>query len=771
MSAVAGRLGEVPALAGSRPAEHGSQAAAALSFFALAAFASLVYGELLEHPPALRLLAAAALASCSAASLALRRRDGRPLLGLAARLVVLAGALVLTLLVVGIPAHLLAPAHWGTLRHRVGGGVDALGAWLWPYRDGDRWARLDVLAVAPLTVLLAGGLRFWPGAGRRRRAAALALLVGLFLTGAANTPQSEPGLRGLVMLALIACWLWAPTADLGGAARAARWLALPALLALALRPALSSTSAWIDFREAAGSGAATATFQWDQTYGPISWPRSAATMFTLGASHPGLLRVTSLDRFDGLRFLRSSAPPATSRLDLQGRLDRRFVTRSTVRIAGLGSRLLVTGDGLALRLHWLGGPEPAVSAQGDGTLLASSLAQGSVYSVVAYRPHPAPARLRLAPRAFPRTYLPYARFELPAPGASALEEPRFAAEADAPAPATLTVGPSAPGRSPGADPATAARLESSPYGPMFRLARGLAAGAGSSYDVALRTERYLLSNYTYDEHPAQTRYPLEAFLFEQRRGYCQQFSGAMALMLRMDGIPARVASGFKPDVYDRQAATWNIRALDAHSWVEVFFTGIGWVDFDPTPAAPVEVTGASSAAVSRAAVTGGGSTGSSGARTTLRIPTTPVSHGGGGPQGVTVAALVAALLAGAIGVLWLRGYLRLRAAMGVGEGEGAVEELRRVLAKGEASPGGLTLNRLERRMREQGEETAAEYLGALRDARYARSDAGLHARGRAALRRALMRERGPRGALALLAGMPPGAMRRGGGGKARGGRS
>ena len=67
-------------------------------------------------------------------------------------------------------------------------------------------------------------------------------------------------------------------------------------------------------------------------------------------------------------------------------------------------------------------------------------------------------------------------------------------------------------------------------------------------------------------------------------GYCQQFSGAMALMLRMIGIPARVAAGFAPGSRTRKRRV-RVRDLDAHSWVEVYFNGIGWVPFDPTPAA------------------------------------------------------------------------------------------------------------------------------------------------------------------------------------------
>ena len=79
--------------------------------------------------------------------------------------------------------------------------------------------------------------------------------------------------------------------------------------------------------------------------------------------------------------------------------------------------------------------------------------------------------------------------------------------------------------------------------------------------------------------------PLEHFLFEGKAGYCQHFSGAMALLLRMGGVPARVATGFSPGGFRRRQGEWVVRDRDAHSWVEAWFDGIGWVTFDPTPSA------------------------------------------------------------------------------------------------------------------------------------------------------------------------------------------
>jgi hypothetical protein len=68
-----------------------------------------------------------------------------------------------------------------------------------------------------------------------------------------------------------------------------------------------------------------------------------------------------------------------------------------------------------------------------------------------------------------------------------------------------------------------------------------------------------------------------------RRGYCQHFAGAMALMLRYLGIPARVAAGFTSGTYDRRTRQWTVTDHDAHTWVEAWFPRYGWIPFDPTP--------------------------------------------------------------------------------------------------------------------------------------------------------------------------------------------
>src|ERR671938_1288364 len=89
--------------------------------------------------------------------------------------------------------------------------------------------------------------------------------------------------------------------------------------------------------------------------------------------------------------------------------------------------------------------------------------------------------------------------------------------------------------------------------------------------------------FVYDETPPlrPNMPPLVAFVTQTRAVYCQHFAGAMALMLRYIGIPARVAAGFVSGTYDN--GTWKITDHDAHAWVEVWFPRYGWLPFDPTP--------------------------------------------------------------------------------------------------------------------------------------------------------------------------------------------
>jgi protein-glutamine gamma-glutamyltransferase len=85
------------------------------------------------------------------------------------------------------------------------------------------------------------------------------------------------------------------------------------------------------------------------------------------------------------------------------------------------------------------------------------------------------------------------------------------------------------------------------------------------------------------------RDPVANFLFNRKEGHCEYFASAMAVMLRTLRIPSRVVNGFRTGEFNDLTAQYVIRASNAHSWVEVYFPGYGWVSFDPTPPAPVEM--------------------------------------------------------------------------------------------------------------------------------------------------------------------------------------
>lgn len=104
-------------------------------------------------------------------------------------------------------------------------------------------------------------------------------------------------------------------------------------------------------------------------------------------------------------------------------------------------------------------------------------------------------------------------------------------------------------------------------------------------EKAKALEQFLQNRYAYSLDLPQRRAedPLAHFLFERRQGHCEYFASAMAVMLRSQGIPARIAAGFFGGVYSPLTGRQVIRGSDAHSWVEAYIDRYGWLTFDPTP--------------------------------------------------------------------------------------------------------------------------------------------------------------------------------------------
>ncbi len=117
------------------------------------------------------------------------------------------------------------------------------------------------------------------------------------------------------------------------------------------------------------------------------------------------------------------------------------------------------------------------------------------------------------------------------------------------------------------------------------LAERIAFGAESNYEIVKRIEEYLRKNYTYNlDVPLvpEGRDAVDYFLFEAPGGFCSHYASAMVVMLRTQGIPARIVTGYSMGDFDHQVNEYRVRANNAHAWAEVYFSGYGWIEFEPT---------------------------------------------------------------------------------------------------------------------------------------------------------------------------------------------
>ncbi len=116
------------------------------------------------------------------------------------------------------------------------------------------------------------------------------------------------------------------------------------------------------------------------------------------------------------------------------------------------------------------------------------------------------------------------------------------------------------------------------------LARQITRHAKGPWQAAMDIKQYLDSHYRYSFHVTPTRTDVvNHFLFTNKQGYCDQFSTAFIMMLRSVGVPARWVAGYAPGQYSPRDHGYLIRAIDAHSWAQVYISPYGWVPVDPTP--------------------------------------------------------------------------------------------------------------------------------------------------------------------------------------------
>lgn len=121
------------------------------------------------------------------------------------------------------------------------------------------------------------------------------------------------------------------------------------------------------------------------------------------------------------------------------------------------------------------------------------------------------------------------------------------------------------------------------------LAATLRQPSDSTYQTILRYQQWIGENTGYDLNapvPALDGDAVDNFLFESRLGFCEQIASSLAVMLRSQGVPSRIATGYIPGVRNRVSGVFEVKASDAHAWVEVWFPETGWESFDPTALVP-----------------------------------------------------------------------------------------------------------------------------------------------------------------------------------------
>jgi protein-glutamine gamma-glutamyltransferase len=669
-----------------------------------------------------------------------------------------AGALVLVgfalaLLAGGSPDEYLRPDRWGSLAAGLVRGVETLPGARVPFLGLDEWTRITLAAGGTVLAVVGAGLAFWPRSGRRMgfRIPALFALVTLYVVPTVALILDAEFLRGAVLALLVVAYLRLERLRRPDARAAALVAAAVALVALAVAPALDRSAPWWDYETWAQdtSASKSTSFSWDHDYRPLKWPRDGRELLRVKAQRPAYWKAENLDSFEGATWQRSEFVLAPDEQVPATPGDRRGRQRIRVTVRNLESRQVVTaGAPLAVA------SERAVvqSSPGNYVTTGRPLHRGDAYEADVYTPEADGPRLRAAGTAYQPWLDGYRSIGLSGAGvpSSREDEVRFAVVGDERGPRIVNR------RFPGYQAPAEERLAGSGLRRTWELSRRLRDGAGSPYAYVRRVEAYLAGDqYSYTETPPASAGTLDGFLFDAKAGFCQQYSGAMALLLRMGGVPARVSTGFTSGSLDSKTNEYVVRDLDAHSWVEAWFPGTGWVTFDPTPSAAPPRSQSADAAARPSTLQGPAARLGLSDRTS--DPATPLAATGGGfpwePAGLAVAVL--ALASGLL--LRARGRRRRGAATPPPWGP-ALAELERALRRTRRRPaGGTTLHGLEDGFARS--PVAAGYVRALRDQRYRPGAPGPTGAQRRGLRSELARGAGPAGWLRAWWALPPRAPR------------
>ncbi len=445
-----------------------------------------------------------------------------------------------------------------------------------PFDPGGHPFMHGVLLLAVFGFCLALGLAL----ASRRPLPAAAIVVA----GGGWPATLYPGDRGMLLgAALLAAVLWvlaglrAPSLRRLGAAAVAGAVLVLAATAAATSGAIARDGAfrwqaW-DFYDRAATPVGVA-YVWDASYTGIRFPeRTTVVLRIRGPKRAHYWRATTLDVFTSDRWIEGLVPlrvgvatnglPPDPLLPARARDSTAWVEQEVEVVSLRDDHLVAATQPMVFEAAALG---TVFELTGGVVRAQRHLRRGQSYTVWSYAPRPRPAVLARVQPAYPDAalrYLDVGRTRLPPFGA--------------------------PGRERGIEALFRDDRYRAlwPYEGLYRTALQLASGAETPYAAVVAIETWLRSTggLAYDElppEPAAGVPPLADFVGRSKRGYCQQFAGSMALMLRFLGIPARVAAGFTSGVYKDDA--WVVTDHNAHAWVEVWFPGYGWLTFDPTPA-------------------------------------------------------------------------------------------------------------------------------------------------------------------------------------------
>ncbi|WP_146087254.1 transglutaminase-like domain-containing protein [Thermomonospora echinospora] len=461
-------------------------------------------------------------------------------------------------LAAGVPPGALWPSRWSELVLSLADGLDRL-ATLGPGRaGGDPWPAAVWLLLAGMLWLAAAGLSAAAPRSPVRQTAALALALLPWVIAVSVRQTDEVSWQGAAVLLAVPLW-FAPRR--AAAARPVIALGLVAALAAAgLAHTLGPRAQWFAIDDLVDREPQFSTLDTTQTYGPLYGRRTGATMLEISAPRPALWRMQVLERFGwrgwevGSGFSREELPePAARTLDIE------------VLVRGLRNDMVVS-PGQIVSLQANGRVTPG---SGEAWRVAPVPRAGDTYRVQATMVDADEETLRNAPP----------------PGSDPRLE-RYTRIGDRWGGDWMRTRPGAFGSPPGSPEGLRGFVRYGWYGEAADLAESLSAGARSQFEVVERVQRYLTEGgrFRYDTKVERTsRVPLLDFLLRTRTGYCQHFAGAAALLLRLSGVPTRVVAGFATGL--EQGGRYVVRDADAHAWIEVYFSGVGWVPFNPTPAA------------------------------------------------------------------------------------------------------------------------------------------------------------------------------------------